>query len=71
MPDSSSERNPEETNYLGRGLAFGLIFGAALGIVFGVALDNMAFMPIGIGAGLTLGLSIGTAVQERQKGDGA
>jgi hypothetical protein len=41
-----------------------------LGVVFGVALGNMAFMAIGIGAGMTLGLSIGTAMQERHKEDG-
>jgi predicted outer membrane lipoprotein len=71
MSNSSKEQNPEQTNFLAPGLAFGLILGAAFGIVFGVALDNMAFMAIGVGAGLTLALSIGTAMQERQKEDGA
>jgi hypothetical protein len=71
MSDSSSERNPEQTNYLAPGLAFGLIFGAALGLVFGIALDNMAFMAIGVGTGLTLALSIGTAMQERHGEDEA
>ena len=71
MSDSFNKGHPEETNFLAPWLAFGLILGAGLGIVFGVALDNMAFMAVGVGAGLTLALSVGTAMQERQKEDGA
>jgi high-affinity Fe2+/Pb2+ permease len=71
MPKGPNEQNPEETNYLSRGMGFGLIFGVALGVVFGVALDNMGFMAIGIGAGLTLGIAIGIATQERHQMDGS
>ena len=48
-----------------------VIFGVALGVVFGIVLDNMGFVAIGIGAGLTLGVAIGTAMQERHNEDGA
>ena len=40
-------------------MAFGLILGAAMGL----ALDNMAFM----GAGLAIGVAIGTGLDQRHK----
>ncbi len=71
MSKGTNEQSPEENNHLSRGVAFGLIFGVPLGVVFGIALDNMGFMAIGIGAGLTFGAAIGTAMQGRHKKDGA
>jgi hypothetical protein len=39
----------------------------AFGIIMGAALDNMAFMSIGIGSGLSIGLAIGAALDARSK----
>ena len=47
--------------------ALGMIFGVALGIVYGIVLDNMAFMSIGVGGGLAIGLSIGAGLEARKK----
>jgi predicted MFS family arabinose efflux permease len=58
----------QETNYLGLGMGVGMLFGAALGIVYGgIVLDNMAFMSIGVGGGLAIGLSIGAGLEARKK----
>jgi len=70
MPDDTDKTQLQETNHTGRGLAIGLVFGAALGVVFGIALDNMAFMSIGIGAGLVFGVAIGASLNRRaQQGE--
>jgi hypothetical protein len=69
MSMSANDREPRQEPYLTLGVSLGLLFGSALGVVLGLALDNMAFMAIGVGTGLTMGLSIGTALQEGHKED--
>ena len=43
-------------------LALGMtIFGIPMGLVFGMALDNLAFLGIGLPIGMTIGIGIGNA----------
>jgi hypothetical protein len=35
------------------------------------ALDNPAFLSIGIGCGMTLGVAIGSSLQQRREGEGS
>ena len=66
MSDSPADKAPQETSHAVRGMGFGMIFGVALGIAFGVVLDNMGLMSIGIGAGMCIGLAIGTSMDRRE-----
>jgi hypothetical protein len=61
MSEKQENQSPRKMNYLGLGVAFGLILGAGMGL----ALDNMAFM----GAGLPIGVAIGLALDQRHKQD--
>ena len=70
MTRDENSKDPVETSYVGTGLAIGLAIGAGLGIVFGMALDNMAFMSIGVGAGMCIGLAIGAGLDNQAKAGG-
>ena len=61
MAEKQENQSPKKINYMGLGVAFGLILGAAMGL----ALDNMAFM----GAGLPIGVALGVALQRRHEQD--
>ena len=69
MSDSPGNKAPRETSNAVKGMCFGMIFGVALGIVFGAVLDNMGFMSIGIGAGMCIGMAIGSAKDRREAED--
>jgi len=69
MTEDRIDRDSESTSYTGVGIAIGLAIGAGLGVVFGIALDNMAFMSIGVGAGLSIGVAIGAGLDARNKGN--
>ncbi len=45
-------------------------FGIPLGTVFGLALDNLAFLGIGLPIGLALGIGIGTSLDNKAKAEG-
>ena len=51
-------RGHYRTMWLGLGMA---IFGIPMGVAFGMALDNLAFIGIGIPIGMVIGIAIGTA----------
>ena len=53
--------------WLGLGMA---VFGVPMGMAFGFALDNMAFLGIGIPIGMAIGIGIGTAMDEQAKKEG-
>jgi hypothetical protein len=61
MPENGNGRSSREATETGRGLALGLIFGVALGLVLWSATDVIAFFPIFVGAGISIGLAIGAA----------
>ena len=63
MSEQQRNQPPRKTNYIGLGVAFGIILGAGMGL----ALDNMAFM----GAGLAIGVAIGAGLEQRHKQDDA
>lgn len=63
----SKDGNGRESSELGRWLAIGMVMGAGFGMVLGAALDNMAFMSIGGGAGMCMGLAIGAAKQRARQ----
>jgi F0F1-type ATP synthase assembly protein I len=67
VSSDSGEESRLETSYLALGMSVGLILGGAFGILYGILLDNMAFMAIGVGGGLVIGLSVGTALEARKK----
>jgi len=71
MTEERIDREPENTNYTGVGVAIGLAIGGGLGVVFGIALDNMAFMSIWVGAGLSIGVAIGAGLDARNEGKDA
>jgi hypothetical protein len=48
-------------------MSLGLVLGGALGIMYGILTDNMAFMAIGAGGGMVLGLSTGAALEARKE----
>ena len=50
--------------WLGLGMA---VFGVPMGVAFGAALDNMAFLGIGIPVGMGIGIAIGTALDEQAR----
>ena len=45
-------------------------FGVSLGVSFGVALDNMAFLAIGIPIGMGIGIAVGTAMDAKAQKEG-
>jgi len=52
--------------YQGTWMAMGMAaFGVPLGLVFGFALDNLAFMGIGLPIGLSFGLAIGAGMDKK------
>ena len=53
--------------WLGLGMA---VFGVPLGVAFGAALDNMAFLGIGLPMGMAIGIAVGTAMDEQAKKEG-
>ena len=44
--------------------------GLPFGVAFGAALDNMAFMAIGIPIGMSIGMAIGAGMDEKAKKEG-
>ncbi|MEL7533701.1 MAG: hypothetical protein AAFN10_20480 [Bacteroidota bacterium] len=57
--------------YMTMGMSLGMAaFGIPLGIMFGAAMDNMGLMSIGIPIGLGIGMSIGTAMDQKAAKEG-
>lgn len=57
--------------YQNQWMALGMAaFGIPFGVMFGVALDNMAFIGLGIPFGLSIGLGLGAAKDEDAKKKG-
>jgi hypothetical protein len=50
----------------GRGLSYGLLFGAALSVVFSIALENPALIGIGAGIGMCIGVAVGSGQAQRK-----
>ncbi|MCB9420195.1 MAG: hypothetical protein H6667_10335 [Ardenticatenaceae bacterium] len=69
MDKDSKRSEPNQTNYMALGLSLGLLFGSAVGIVLGIAMDNMAFMAIFTGGGLTLGVALGSGLEQLNRKD--
>jgi F0F1-type ATP synthase assembly protein I len=61
MPENGNGRSSKEATDTGRGLALSLISGTALGLVMWLVTDTIAFFPIFVGAGISIGLAIGVA----------
>ena len=51
-------------------MAVVMMLGVALGVVLGVALDNMAFIGIGIACGAAIGLALKPVLGTREEQDG-
>jgi hypothetical protein len=57
--------------YQGTWMAIGMAaFGLPLGFIFGFALDNLAFMGIGLPIGLSFGLAIGAGMDKKAFDEG-
>jgi hypothetical protein len=67
MKSKQTGQDPKVVNYVGQGLALGLIFGTGIGTALSAATDNPGLLAIGIGAGMTLGIGIGTSLQRRHE----
>lgn len=46
------------------------VFGLPIGIIIGFALDNMAFLGIGLPMGLAVGIAIGTGMDKKAQEEG-
>lgn len=58
-------------HYRNMWMAIGMsAFGVAMGTAFGVALDNMAFIGIGIPIGMSIGMAIGAGMDEKAAKEG-
>jgi len=69
----NQDRSKEKDHYLGIGMAIGMAIFMPVGIVLMVAADNPAFIGVGAGMGLPIGLAIGQGLYRRdqqQKGQG-
>lgn len=54
--------------WMGVGIAYGILLGYALALIMGIAMDDMQFFIIfGPGVGMTLGVAIGAALEQRHK----
>jgi hypothetical protein len=60
-------KNHFQGKWLGLGMA---AFGIPLGVVFGAALENMAFLGIGLPIGLGIGIAIGTSKDNQVLAEG-
>ena len=63
---SDNKQSSKETAYTGRGLSLGLVFGTSLGIILWLATDNIVFFPVFVGAGISIGLSIGSMRDKKE-----
>jgi len=64
--DDSKQESSEQVNPKALvAMAVAMIFGIALGVTLGVALDNMAFLGVGIACGTAIGLSLSSVLQTR------
>ena len=62
----NEQRNKQSQRYLSAGIPLGAGFGVALGLVLMNIFDNPGFFAVGIGIGLSLGTTIGLALDERE-----
>ncbi len=69
MSQYHEKNRAKEMNPLARGMVLGMIFGAPLGIFLGIVLDNMGFIGVGAGFGLSVGLAISAAAELRRSAD--
>ena len=67
--DRSQYHSPKETKYMTLGQIYGMIFGSGLGVLLWIMLDNMVFWIIGLGGGMSIGIVIGAALDQRNKQD--
>jgi F0F1-type ATP synthase assembly protein I len=66
----SADKSPSSHNkskYLALGMSLGLLFGALLGVLVWISTDEFVFFTIFTGGGMTVGLSIGLALDEKQE----
>jgi hypothetical protein len=70
MKGKLGSKEPEKTDYIGRGLALGLAIGAGWGVALSAATDNPGMLAIGVGCGISLGVAIGSSLQRRHEVDG-
>lgn len=68
--EQSIANESKETSYKAPGLSFGLSPGEGVGVVLSAPFDSMAFMSIGIGAELAIGIDIGSALDQRNRENG-
>jgi len=55
------------TTWIAQGMA---VFGIPLGVVLGAALDNMAFMGVGLPLGLAIGAAVGSQMDQKAAAEG-
>lgn len=57
--------------YLTMGLAIGMsVFGIPIGVMFSTALNNFAFIGLGLPIGMSIGMAIGAGLDKKAESDG-
>jgi hypothetical protein len=69
--DGSQYHSPKETKYMTLGQIYGMILGSGLGVLLWIMLDHFVFWIIGVGGGMSIGIAIGAALDQRNKQDNA
>ena len=67
MKSEQSGQEKKQVNYIGIGFVLGLAIGVAWGVALSAATDSPAFISIGIGGGMCIGIAIGSSLQRRHE----
>ncbi|MFY0672320.1 MAG: hypothetical protein JXQ87_02890 [Bacteroidia bacterium] len=67
----SNDKLVVKNHHRNQKMIFGMtIFGMPLGMIFGFALDNLAFLGIGLPIGMAIGMAIGADLDNKAKKEG-
>jgi len=65
--ETNEEKHPQGY-WLGMGMSFGMLTGGVLGLIASILTENKTlFIPIGPGAGLALGVAIGSVLEKKHQ----
>lgn len=68
MSNKQYSQTTDKTDYSNLGMVLGMLLGTSIGLVMWQVTDTFSFFPILMGAGLSIGVSVGVAL-DRQQGE--